>query len=110
MTEYFLEMFGVSLALTLIIETAVCWFMGMRTGKELRLVILVNVLTNPAAVLACWLGAPQLPVELAVALTEAWIYVWFSRDSEWMIRHPVRMAVLANGLSWLFGLLFGGML
>ena len=45
-----ISMFAISLALTLIIELIVarCW--GFQTKKELLLVILVNILTNPAAV------------------------------------------------------------
>ena len=43
------SMFVVSLVLTLIIELIVsrCW--GMKSKKEYRLVVLVNILTNPAS-------------------------------------------------------------
>ena len=53
------------------------------------LMFLVNVLTNPAAVLLHWLGIPQLPVELAVIFVEAMIYLWFSGDESWTLPKPV---------------------
>lgn len=110
MIRYLLEMFGVSLALTLVIELAAGWIMGLRSRKKLLLIVLVNVLTNPAAVLICWLGAPQIPVEIIVILAEAWVYFWFSKDPNWTISHPAWTSVIANGLSWLIGFLLGGIL
>ena len=52
---YFVKMFGISLGLTILIELAVAAPFGMRTRKKILLVLLVNVLTNPPAVLAYWL-------------------------------------------------------
>ena len=105
MAEYLFEMFAMSLLLTLALELAVAWGIGMKKGREIQLVILVNILTNPAAVLLCWLGAPQLPVELAVVAVEALAYTSFAKDKNWNIPHPVHLAVLANGVSWSAGLL-----
>lgn len=106
---YLLEMFGISLALTLILELTICYPAGMRTGKQVLLVILVNILTNPAAVLLNWLGAPQLPIELAVFAAEAWIYWCFSRDDRWNISHPLLLSAIANGISWGCGIIIGGL-
>lgn len=106
MTGYLLRMFGISLGLTLAIELAVGRCFGLRGKRAAALVILVNVLTNPAAVLACWLGAPQLLVELLVVATEALVYRCFSEE----VRHPVWLAVAANGISWILGLILGGIL
>lgn len=107
---YLFEMFSVSLALTLVLELPVCMFFGMRAPKALLLVILVNILTNPAAVLLCWLGVPQLPVEIGVIFAEAGIYIWFANDFDRPVRHPGWMAVTANVLSWTVGMMIGGIL
>lgn len=103
MTAYLLEMFGVSLGLTLLLEIPVGWCMGMRNRNCLYLLILVNILTNPAAVFLCWIGWKQLPVEIMVVAVEALVYLWFSRDEQWKIPHPVLLSVLANSISWSLG-------
>ena len=59
---------------------------------------------HPAAVLLCWYGMPQIVVEIGVVLTELAVYLWFSRDSRYLIPHPVLLAVLCNGISWTVGL------
>ena len=105
MARYILEMFGISLGLTLLIELPIGFAMGMREKKHILLMILINVLTNPAAVLLCWLGVAQIPVEIAVFLVEAGIYYWFSKDDKWQIKHPILLALLANLISWTSGIL-----
>lgn len=104
MTGYLLEMFGVSFCLTLVIEIAVGFALGMRRRDQLLLLVLVNILTNPAAVLLCWLGVPQIPVESGVFLVEAGVFYLFSLDDRWSIPHPVRLSILCNGCSWLLGI------
>ena len=98
-------MFGISLGLTLLIELPIGFVMGMCGKKHILLMVLINVLTNPAAVLACWLGAAQIPVEIAVFLVEAGIYYWFSKDEGFTVKHPVLLALLANLISWASGIL-----
>ena len=98
-------MFGISLGLTLLIELPVGFAMGMRGKKHILLMILVNILTNPAAVLLCWLGVAQIPVEIAVFLVEAGIYYWFSKDEGFTIKHPILLALFANLISWTSGIL-----
>lgn len=105
MIGYLLKMFGISLGLTLVIELAIGYLMGMRWGKHIVLMVLVNILTNPAAVLACWLGAAEIPVEIVVFLVEAGVYYWFSKDENWKIKHPVLLALAANLISWTSGIL-----
>ena len=102
---YLLEMFGISLLLTLVLELPLTRLMGIRGKKGVLLVILVNILTNPAAVLLCRLGMPQLPVELGVICVEGAVYGLFSREEGWNIPHPVRMAVVCNVVSWATGIL-----
>lgn len=112
MSGYVLQMFGVSLLLTIVIEgiVAVCW--GLRSRKKLRLVFLVNVLTNPAAVLLHWLyqvyvGGASLPVQIVietvVVTAEACIYRSFAGEEDYQMKRPVLFAIVANGLSWGIG-------
>ena len=121
-------MFAISLALTLLIESAVAYLFGVRM-PGMKVVWLVNTLTNPAAVLAAWLwrlynpAAPslvfqvpflpisvlriplyQIPIEAIVFVTEAFIYGLYSREDAWGIRHPVLLSLTANLISWGTGL------
>ena len=111
-------MFGISLGLTILIELAVAVPFGMRTGKKILLALLVNVLTNPPAVLICWLlgrflpEVPeiwlQLPIEAAVVAAEAFVYCSFAKEPQWEIHHPIALAVTANLCSWLCGVMLSG--
>ncbi len=114
---YLIEMFGVSLLLTLLIEGIVSRLFGLCRKREMLLVILINVLTNPLAVLLYWLCivylqqlpmvgmfAIQLMIECTVVVSEALIYRGFSKELP-QIRHPFILSVTANGLSWLSGLI-----
>lgn len=111
---YVIKMFGISLLLTLIIELIVACFMKVRMQEEtVRLILLVNLLTNPAAVLIVWLSricfSPavgylvQIPVEAAVIFVEARIYRYFVQKEGWNIKRPVLLAVISNLVSWLIG-------
>lgn len=129
MKSYLIEMFGISLALTIAAELAVVFLLGQKQlnipgqgvdRKNMRnvilLAILVNVLTNPPAVLLCWLGriyvpgVPQIPLQLTVEImvvsVEACIYRSFAKKPHWKIDRPVRLAVVANVSSWLLGVIF----
>lgn len=112
MIIYLLRMFGISLSLTLLIEGVVALLWGIRGKKNLLVILLVNVLTNPLAVLVYWLyqvyaGAHSLPVqviiELAVVIVEAYIYRSFARDDRFQIPRPIGLAIVANVLSWGIG-------
>lgn len=105
MGKYLLEMFAGSLLLTLILELPIAWCMGLRSRRLLLLVLLVNILTNPAAVLIHWLGIPQVPIEAVVIAVEAAVYCYFSHDNKWEIPHPVLLALVANSVSWVLGVL-----
>ena len=109
---YLLRMFGISLLLTLLIEGLVAFLWGIRGKKEFLLVLLVNVLTNPMAVLVYWLyqiyvGEQLLPVqiiiELAVVVVEAYVYRSFSVDDRFQIPRPIPLAIVANVCSWGIG-------
>lgn len=109
------NMFGVSLAVTIVAELAVVFIFGLRSLKALCLVILVNVLTNPPAVLLYWLGRQYLPdipwliqqlaIEAAVVAAETYIFCSFAKLPRWRIKNPAVLAAAANIGSWLFGLL-----
>lgn len=103
--RYLFEMFTISLVLTWLIELTVATAMGLRGKKSIYLVLLVNLLTNPAAVLLCHLGIPQLPVEIAVIAVEALIYTSFSKDPRWQISHPIILSAAANMIAWFAGII-----
>ena len=99
---------AVSLAMTLALELAFALLWRVRQ-KDLPLVALANVLTNPVVVLchalaALWAPAWLLPVTLAMeigaVLVEGWL---FSTRSH--IRFPWGFALCANLFSFAVGLL-----
>lgn len=122
MERYLTEMFCVSLSFTIVTELIVIFCLSWLlkrceaplNGRKILLIILVNLLTNPPAVLLCWLGRVYLPeswslpvqvaVETVVVITEAYVYCSFARKPQWEIKPPVLMAVAANLCSWLLGL------
>ncbi len=122
MNRYLTEMFGVSLALTIIIELAVMGICGNWIARDRRralLVVLVNILTNPPAVLLGWLGRLWPPplrlpleivVEMGVVAVEAYVYRSFAEKEEWRVAHPVKLAAAANLCSWGLGRLLSGIL
>lgn len=126
MRIYLTEMFAVSLLLTIVIELVVMHILLWLPERHLKrrrrlnprtvlLAILVNILTNPLAVLLCWLGRMYLPsalyfpaqiaVEAAVVATEAYVYSCFAVKPEWGIKRPILLSCAANGCSWLLGMI-----
>lgn len=122
MIKYLVEMFLISLILTIGIELVVIWLFSrisrsasfIHTKQGVLLVVLVNVLTNPPAVLICWLAdmymvnvlaiIVQLVVEMAVVAVEAWIYHSFAKEKQWEIPNPLILSGMANICSWLCGI------
>ena len=112
MGSYLLQMFGISLVLTLLIEWLITFLWGLRGKKEFLLVTLVNIVTNPAAVLSYWLyrvycadtsWGVQIVIEIMVVVVEALIYRSFAREEGFKIKWPVVLAIVANALSWGIG-------
>ncbi len=121
MIKYLLEMFLVSLIMTIAIElVAICLFSRISRSMSfihkkqgVFLVVLVNVLTNPPAVLICWIAGlylgnvqamiVQILTEAAVVIVEAWVYHIFAKEKQWDIRNPVILSCMANICSWLCG-------
>ena len=109
MSARWLLSLGVSLALTLLIEGGIA-FLARRRGRALRVVLLVNLLTNPAVVFfVLWgrsAGWPHMALwtalaELAAFAAEGAVYRSWRED----FPHPWRFSLLLNGLSFGIGLL-----
>lgn len=109
------SVFLASLGLTLLLEVPFAWAWGLRDRHNLTVVVLVNVLTNPAVVLlnfllaACtdwpW-PAVQLPLEALAVGVEAVCYRSCGKD----VRRPTLLSLCANGFSYGVGLLLNALL
>ncbi len=105
-----LPTFALSLGLTIVIEGSVALVFRMK-GRDLVLLVLVNVLTNPAVVYLnmlfggifpeAWVFWWQIPLEIAAVVVEGVLYFKLSRS----LRSPWMFAVIANVLSYGMGLI-----
>ena len=103
---------GLSLGVTLLLELAAAFLLGIRTPRDLLLVGLVNVVTNPPVVLtlnlvALFSGSPPqwyliAALELAAWLIEACLYRARFSNTRW---NPFLLSLLLNGISYFGGLL-----
>lgn len=109
-----LPTFALSLGLTLLLELLIARLCRLR-GRDYLLVVLVNILTNPAVVyldMVCAAWMPngrdlwQIPLEAAAILTEGWCYARFARS----VRRPWMFALVANAFSYGCGLLLNTLL
>lgn len=92
----------VSLAFTLMLELGFALILGVRSRRNLALVALVNVLTNPPVVLLCSLfPSPLLTIatELSAVFIEGVIY-----RAGTDFRRPMLFSLSANAFSYLIGL------
>lgn len=97
----FLTSLAVSLALTLALELAFALAWGVRK-HGLGLVVLMNLLTNPAVVTLHWVavrrfGLPDIPVTLILELAAVLAEGFCCRG---MIRRPWAFALLINLFSF----------
>ncbi len=109
-----IKMFGISLFFTMIVEITVSIAFGIYRVRQIMLVILINILTNPLAVFFYWIGSMyvfgflhlgmQLAIECMVVTVEALIYCSFSKKEMYKIKNPILFAVTSNICSWLFGI------
>jgi len=99
---------ALSLCLALVLECGFFFLTGKRHKKDLLLVILVNVLTNPIVVLSYWLAAHytlwnrnliKVFLELFAVLTEACYYKKYGQE----FRHPLWFSIAANAFSFGIG-------
>ncbi len=107
-----LQSLGLSLVLTLLFEGAVSLILGLRNPRDLLLVGLVNILTNPLVVLT---------VNLTVFLTHSpppWYLVaileiaavaaeglFYRNRLEYRRIHPFLLSLILNAISFTGGLL-----
>ena len=99
-----------SLALTLALEIGFFFLTGKRNKKDLLLVVMVNVLTNPVVVLLYWLAAlyttwnttiVKIPLELFAFLTEGFYFRKYGQS----FKRPFLFSLAANAFSFLLGIL-----
>ena len=101
---------ALSLVLTLALETGLFLLAGKRNKKDFLLLLLVNLLTNPAVVLSYWLVAIYtywdtriilIPIELFAILIEGYYYRKYGCD----FRRPFLFSIVANMFSFWIGVL-----
>ena len=101
---------AVALPTTILLEAGFFFLTGKRNKKDLLLVILVNVLTNPAVVLLYWLSvlytdidgiAVKALLEILAVLAEGWYYKRYAQD----IKKPFLFSFGANAFSFFTGVL-----
>ena len=99
-----------SLALTLVFEVAFFFIVGKRDKKDLLLVIMVNVLTNPVVVLLYWLSflytdwnqtVVKIPLEVFAVLTEGFYFKKYGQT----FKRPFLFSLAANAFSFFLGVL-----
>lgn len=97
-----------ALLLTLAVEIPVCLLMGIRK-KGLLVVVLANVMTNPAVNVLYWLAAAYtaLPAVAVIAVLEVsavvveWIVYRLLTDA----KRPLLVSLVANAVSFGTGLI-----
>ena len=110
------KMFAISLGLTLILELFIFACVQRSLNRKTAcLVLLINLLTNPAAVWCVWVAGMlmaantvwivEILVEAVVFCVEAGIYVKFAQKENWNMKRPVLTACAANMVSWGAGLI-----
>ena len=100
----------VSLLLTLVLEGLFACLWGLRSRRELTVVALVNIMTNPAVVLLYHTGVSLLgwsAVFVTAALESAAVLAeWIAyRACSEALERPFLFALLANAFSYGAGLL-----
>ena len=101
---------AISLMLTLVLEAGFFFVIGKRNRKDLLLVVMVNILTNPAVVLLYWLCAIYtswnlmfviIPLEFAAIATEGYCYSKYGQT----FKRPYVFSLAANVFSYTVGLI-----
>ncbi len=104
---FYIKMFGISLGLTLLLETGLALLLKIRK-KNLVPVILVNIISNPIAVYITYFGNISFPwvlfIEAAVVLFEGLIYYVLNRNEIFEIPGPFLKALILNCFSYTAGI------
>lgn len=115
MGYWLLPVMGISFVLTAAVELAVALVTGIRAGKDILLVFLANLITNPAVVLLYYLAsyhtewAPafiKLPLEIAAVLIEAHFYKIYGVN----ISRPLLFSFGSNLISFGVGMIAGAIM
>ena len=93
-----IEVFAISLGLTLLIELPIAYLWGLRR-RALLTVLAANLMTNPLAVALHLMGIPQIPIEIGVVLAEGAAYSLHFEKRPWLL------AIFSNAISWGIGLM-----
>jgi len=109
-SQVFLIPLAVSLALTIALETGFFLLTGKRDRKDMLLLVLVNVVTNPVVVLLYLLASMYtdwnliwviIPLEAFAILTEGYYYKKYGR----CFKRPYLFSAAANMFSYWIGML-----
>ncbi len=104
---FYIKLFGISLGLTLILETGLALLLKIRK-KNLIPVILVNIISNPVAVYITYFGNISFPwvliIEAAVVLFEGLIYYILNRNEIFEISKPFLKSLILNCFSYTAGI------
>jgi len=110
MSQALLSALALSLLMTLAFEAGFFFLAGKRNKKDLLLVILVNILTNPTVVLLYWLAVLYTglrgviivaPLEIFAILVEGYYYKGYGQD----FKRPYIFSISANMFSYWLGVL-----
>ena len=93
-----IEIFAMSLGLTLLFELPIAYLWGLRK-RALVTVLAANLMTNPLAVALHLTGIPQIPIEIGVVLAEGAAYSLHFEKRPWLL------ALVSNAISWGIGLM-----
>ena len=108
MSEAILKSLAISLALTVILEAGFFLLSGKRNKKDLLLVLLVNVLTNPIVVLLYWLTTlytdlsatlAVIPLEIIAVFAEGHYFRKYGQE----FKRPYLFSLAANAFSFTIG-------
>lgn len=110
-----LAVLAVSLAMTFVLEEAFALAWGIQGRKELALVALVNILTNPPAALLYHTavtvgGKAGLPITLAVEIAAVLIEWRCYKAYSEQVKRPFLFSLLANGFSYGSGIVLNRLL
>jgi len=110
MSNNILIALGISLLLTLLLEVGFYLAVCKRNKKDLLLVVLVNMLTNPIVVLLYWMmywytnwntTVIKIPLELFAIVVEGLYYKKYSAE----VKRPLIFSLSANIFSFSTGVL-----
>ncbi|MCL1846761.1 MAG: hypothetical protein FWF91_02195 [Coriobacteriia bacterium] len=110
MSQVLLTSLALSLLATLALEAGFFWLTGKRNKRDLLLLLLANLVTNPAVVLLLYLTqwfttlnyiAVTVVLEFSAVFIEGWYYKNYGQE----FKRPFLFSLAANAFSFGIGLL-----